>query len=126
MIFRNKLVARIVGLSLGLLLFLIACSSEDKVVFSTESWNSCEQTKRYEMVDDLLESYELVNMNDVEIKSLLGEWDGRYDPDRDASNDDYYWEYFIRYDDWEGYEVLLIHFQNDIAVSVEKEFLSNL
>jgi hypothetical protein len=78
------------------------------------------------MVSDLETTYELIGMSDEEIKDLLGDYDYGYDPDNNPDNDNYYWGYTIRYDDFEGDEEYLLQFKEDKVISVEKVYLSYL
>ena len=57
---------------------------------------------------------------------MLGERSMRYDPDGDLENDNYYWGYTIRYDNFEGEEELLVKFEENKVTKVEKEYLSYL
>ena len=61
-----------------------------------------------------------------EIIDLLGDSGGIYDPDGKPDNKNYYLHYTIRYDDWNGYEVILLHFKDDALTKVEKEQLAYL
>lgn len=95
--------------------------------FSTEQWINGDDTERYRMLDDLTANYNLIGMRTDEIKTLLGDYDvGHGAFLSDAGTADYYWGYVIRFDDWEGREVLLISFKDDIVVKYELAYLSEL
>ena len=105
----------------------IACKqARNERIFTTEKWIEAPTTKRYLMIDDLEENYELIGMSNAEIEELLGGCCVVYDPNRETNDSDYYWGYTIREDFWEGDEVLLIHFKDNKVVKVEKEYLSYL
>lgn len=79
------------------------------------------------MLDDLTANYNLIGMHTDEVKTLLGDYDvGHGAFLSDAGAVDYYWGYVIRFDDWEGREVLLIGFKDDIVVKYELAYLSEL
>lgn len=95
--------------------------------FSTEQWINGDDTERYRMLDDLTANYNLIGMHTDEVKTLLGAYDvGHGAFLSDAGAVDYYWGYVIRFDDWEGREVLLIGFKDDIVVKYELAYLSEL
>ena len=100
--------------------------SKAQVPFDSEKWKAREKTERYTMYDDLVNNYNLIGKNSVEIEQLLGEKCMEYDPNNDFSDNNYYWAYTIRKDNFEGDEVVLIHFENDSVTEVEKEYLEYL
>ena len=127
MIFQNK---RIISSVVLITVALTLCSCEKKengdIPFSSEEWKTSNHTERYHMVSDLETTYELIGMSNSEIKDLLGDYDYGYDPDNNPDNDNYYWGYTIRYDDFEGDEEYLLQFKEDKVICVEKVYLSYL
>ncbi|MBE5911829.1 hypothetical protein [Pseudobutyrivibrio sp.] len=111
-----------------LVTILLGCGNNESVQqeFSVEKWQKASNEDRYLMIEDLQEKYELLGMTDDQIKELLGEQSLTYDPDKDGDNGNYYLGYDIRYDEFEGDEVLLIKFEDYKVIAVEKEYLSNL
>ncbi|SCY29667.1 hypothetical protein SAMN05660668_02099 [Pseudobutyrivibrio sp. AR14] len=125
MIFQNK---RIINgiLLMALVVSLCSCGKkEEQIPFSTDKWKEG-FTDRYLMLEDLESNYDLIGMNDKKVEELLGVFSLKYDPDGDPNNNNYYWGYTIRYDDYEGYEVLLLQFKEDTVINVDKEYLSYL
>ena len=110
-----------------IVLTLCACGKEEKAIeFTTEKWQTIAVDDRYLMLDDLQNKYDLIGMTYEEIITLLGEQSVTYDPDNNRDNGNYYLGYDIRYDSFEGEEVLLIKFKDNKVIAVEKEYLSNL
>jgi hypothetical protein len=97
-----------------------------QVPFDSNEWKNMKGEYRYTMYDDLVNNHTLIGMDCSAIEQLLGEMSVGYDPDGDASNKNYYWGYTIRYDDFEGYEVLLIHFENNTVTELKKVYLEYL
>ena len=100
--------------------------STAQIPFDSNKWKTMEKIERYTMYDDLVNNYNIIGMNCSEVEQLLGEKSISYDPNEDASDNDYYWGYTIRRDNFEGDEVLLIHFENNTVSEVEKEYLEYL
>ena len=100
--------------------------SKAQVPFDSEKWKAMEKTERYTMYDDLVNNYNLIGKNSVEIEQLLGEKCMEYYPNNEFIDNNYYWAYTIRKDNFEGDEVVLIHFENDSVIEVEKEYLEYL
>lgn len=126
----KKLIYIYIGTGILFLLFIgifLQYLSKRPISFSTEKWLNGESTERYLMLDDLEQSYNLIGMRADEIQTLLGEYSIQCKAY--LSNNgmvDYHWGYAIRYDDWEGTEVLLIDFKDDIVVNYELAYLSEL
>ena len=111
---------------MALVVSLCSCGKkEEQIPFSTDKWKEG-FTDRYLMLEDLESNYDLIGMNDKKVEELLGVFSLKYDPDGDPKNNNYYWGYTIRYDDYEGYEVLLLQFKEDTVINVDKEYLSYL
>jgi len=110
------------------ILFVFNPKTEHKaqIPFDSNKWKTIEKIERYTMYDDLVNNCNIIGMNCSEVEQLLGEKSISYDPNEDASDNDYYWGYTIRRDSFEGDEVLLIHFENNIVSEVEKEYLEYL
>ncbi len=95
--------------------------------FSSDNWLSIEPKQRYHMLEDLYIEVELVGMSSDEVEELLGTYSISHGPYlSDEGRYDYHWGYTIRYDQWEGYEYLLINFKDDIVVDYELEYGSEL
>jgi len=97
-----------------------------QVPFDSTEWKTMDETERYKMYDDLVKNYATIGKTYDEIIDLLGDSGGIYDPDGKPDNKNYYLHYTIRYDDWNGYEVILLHFKDDALIKVEKELLAYL
>ena len=123
---------KICHLSLALLvIFSIIINGCEKneplepIPFSSDEWINGEWKERYRMLEDLENNYELIGMSRDEIEELLGEYSVRSeDVGSDYNVVEYYLGFSIREDYWEGIEVLLIGFRNDIVVKYEYEYLS--
>ena len=116
-------------LSVVLLLIGVFFKTQQKnpLSFSTKKWINEDATERYRMLDDLISNYNLIGMRSDEVKILLGNYSIRRKAfTSDAGSVDYHWGYIIRYDNWEGTEVLLIGFKDDIVVKYELAYLSEL
>ena len=107
--------------------FILKQNQNSEIIFSSEKWIASKDTERYCMFADFENNYELIGMNKEEIQSLLGEYSIRKEADfSDANMVDFHWGYIIREDAWEGMEVLLIGFKDDVVIKYEKVFLSEL
>ena len=123
---------KICHLSLALLvIFSIIINGCEKneplepIPFSSYEWINGEWKERYRMLEDLENNYDLVGMSRDEIEELLGEYSVRSeDVGSDYNVVEYYLGFSIREDYWEGIEVLLIGFRDDIVVKYEYEYLS--
>lgn len=99
--------------------------SQKPIPFSSYEWINGEWKERYRMLEDLENNYDLVGMSRDEIEELLGEYSVRSeDVGSDYNVVEYYLGFSIREDYWEGIEVLLIGFRDDIVVKYEYEYLS--
>lgn len=119
----------IVVLIIGIvILFLFSLKKDNPITeFSSESWQAVEREQRYHMLDDLYTEVELIGMTVDEVEQLLGEYSIRCEAYwSDAGKCDYHWGYWVRNDSWEGIEYLLISFKDDIVVSYELEYGSEL
>lgn len=107
---------------------LYSCKEDEPITeFSTENWQSVERKQRYHMLEDLHAEVELVGMTADEVEQLLGECSIRCEAYwSDMGKCDYHWGYSVRYDSWYGDEYLLINFKDDIVVSYELEYASDL
>lgn len=126
---KKKLIYICIGVVILLIFVRIFFSApqEQSLPFSTERWINGDDTERYRMLDDLTANYNLIGMHTDEVKTLLGDYDvGHGAFLSDAGTVDYHWGYVIRFDDWEGREVLLIGFKDDIVVKYELAYLSEL
>lgn len=95
--------------------------------FSAENWMSVDSAKRYHMLEDLYAKEDLIGMSSSEVEDLLGMYDTRCEAYwSDEGKCDYHWGYTVRHDSWEGDEYLLISFKDDIVVSYELEYGSEL
>ncbi len=104
-----------------------ACKKiESQISFNSDEWKKMEKTERYRMVDDLVNNSYLIGKSDIEVEELLGQDSGKYDSDSEWNDENYYLKYTIRYDDMEGYEVLLVQFRNSTVVNVETVYLEYL
>ena len=123
---RNIIAALIVFIVIILLFF--CCKKEEPITeFSTENWQFVERKQRYHMLDDLHAEVELVGMTADQVEQLLGECSIRCEAYwSDMGKCDYHWGYWVRNDSWEGIEYLLISFKDDIVVSYELEYGSEL
>ena len=99
--------------------------NKSQIKFDRDLWESEKKTERYRMYDDMKNNV-LIGKNNSEIESLLGEKEYGYDPDGDSDNSNYYWCYTIDEDFFEGDEMLLVEFKNDVVVDVDKVYLSYL
>lgn len=134
MIFQKKIktytVCIIIAWILVVLFILSIFNSKDnqayQIPFDSNEWKVMEKTERYKMYDDLVNNYNLIGKSYSEIEMLLGTKCMEYDPNNDSSDNNYYWAYTIRNDNFEGDEVILIHFENNLVTEVEKEYLEYL
>ena len=128
MIFQNKIKKVIVFISLiSFCVVGAACGKkESQIPFNSDEWKKMEKIERYRMVDDLISQSSLIGKSNTEVVELLGPDSGKYDSDKDWNDENYYLKYTIRYDDMEGYEVLLVQFRDNKVVNVEKEYLEYL
>ena len=123
---------KICHLSLALLaifsIIINGCAKNEPlepIPFSSDEWINGEWKERYRMLEDLENNYDLVGMSRDEIEELLGEYSVRSeDVGSDYNVVEYYLGFSIREDYWEGIEVLLIGFRDDIVVKYEYEYLS--
>ena len=123
---------KICHLSLALLvifsIIINGCAKNEPlepIPFSSYEWINGEWKERYRMLEDLENNYDLVGMSRDEIEELLGEYSVRSeDVGSDYNVVEYYLGFSIREDYWEGIEVLLIGFKDDIVVKYEYEYLS--
>ena len=123
---------KICHLSLALLaifsIIINGCAKNEPlepIPFSSYEWINGEWKERYRMLEDLENNYDLVGMSRDEIEELLGEYSVRSeDVGSDYNVVEYYLGFSIREDYWEGIEVLLIGFRDDIVVKYEYEYLS--
>ena len=123
---KNKIAIGVIIIIAGIMLIFFCKQLVIRNGFSSERWKDIEPTERYKMVKDLENSIDLIGLTNTEIEDLLGERSMRYDPDGDLENDNYYWGYTIRYDNFEGEEELLVKFEENKVTKVEKEYLSYL
>ena len=123
---------KICHLSLALLaifsIIINGCAKNEPlepISFSSDEWINGEWKERYRMLEDLENNYDLVGMSRDEIEELLGEYSVRSeDVGSDYNVVEYYLGFSIREDYWEGTEVILIGFKDDIVVKYEYEYLS--
>lgn len=95
--------------------------------FSTENWYEVEWKQRYHMLDDLFEEVDLVGMSATQIEQLLGKCSVRHEAYwSDEGTVDYHWGYVVRYDWWYGDEYLFIGFKDDIVVSFDLVYGSDI
>ena len=122
---KNTIILLIICIAI---ILLYSCKKDRPITrFSTENWRSVEWNQRYHMLEDLYTQVELVGMTSDEVEKLLGNYSIRCDAYwSDEGKCDYHWGYSIRDDWWEGCEYLLISFKNDIVVSYELEYGSDL
>lgn len=128
---KYKKIISIVTISIiciSIILLLYSCKKDEPITeFSAENWRSVEWEQRYHMLEDLYAEVELVGMTSDEVEQLLGQYGIRCEAYwSDMGKCDYHWGYSVRYDSWEGYEYLLINFKDDIVVSYELEYGSDL
>lgn len=124
---RRKIIAALI-VFVVMILLLFCCKKEEPITeFSTENWKSVERKQRYHMLDDLHAEVELVGMTADEVEQLLGECSIRCEAYwSDMGKYDYHWGYWVRNDSWDGIEYLFISFKDDIVVSYELEYGSEL
>lgn len=127
----KKIKKNLIYICLSIVLLIIGIffrtQQKNPLSFSTKKWINEDATERYRMLDDLISNYNLIGMHSDEVKILLGNYSIRHKAfTSDAGSVDYYWGYIIRYDNWEGKEVLLIGFKDDIVVKYELVYLSEL
>ena len=123
---------KICHLSLALLvIFSIIINGCEKneplepIPFSSDEWINGDFKERSRMLDDLENNYELIGMSREEIDEMLGAYLIRCDAFvSDNGEVDYHLGFDVRDDYWEGIEVLLIGFRDDIVVKYEYEYLS--
>jgi len=130
---KNKKKKRMVisfGIVAIVLLGIVLCfvmSRNMQTQFSTQEWTTVREKTRYRMLDDLLASYHLEGMTTNEIEDLLGEESVRHEAwASEAGSVDFHWGYDIRYDKWNGWELLLIGFKDNVVVKYELVYLSDL
>lgn len=117
---------------LGIVILIFSISiflyqRRQSLTFSTEKWINGADTERYRVLDDFTRNYNLIGMSADDVKILLGEYSIRREAfPSDEKRVDYYWGYIIRYDDWEGMEVLLIGLKDDVVVNYGRTYLSEL
>lgn len=84
----SRVYRRVAAVTL-LAVVMLACSSERDVQFDSGKWKSCRpgffQSRRQQMVDDLLVNYKLAGMGWSDVQSLLGpaadsEWTRKHVP----------------------------------------------
>ena len=123
---------KICHLSLALLaIFSIIINGCEKneplepIPFSSDEWINGEWKERYRMLEDLENNYELIGMSRDEIDEMLGVYSIRCAAvGSDYGEVDYHLGFDVREDYWEGTEVILIGFKDDIVVKYEYEYLS--
>lgn len=97
----------------------------EPIPFSSDEWINGEWKERYRMLEDLENNYELIGMSREEIDEMLGEYAIRCNASViDDEDGDYELGFEVREDYWEGIEVLLISFKDNIVVKYEYEYLS--
>ena len=97
----------------------------EPIPFSSDEWINGEWKERYRMLEDLENNYELIGMSREEIDEMLGEYSIRCDAFvSDYGEVDYHLGFDVREDYWEGAEVILIGFKDEIVVKYEYEYLS--
>ena len=97
----------------------------EPIPFSSDEWINGVWKERYRMLEDLENNYELIGMSREEIDEMLGAYLIRCNASvSDNEDGDYQLGFDVREDYWEGIEVLLIWFEDNIAVKYEYEYLS--
>ena len=115
---RNKIV--ILTMCVSMMISLVSCENKEPepiTEFSTDNWLAVEWDQRYHMLEDLYTEEELIGMSAEEVEELLGQPGAK---DASYSNGAYIcsnWRYYVRYDSWHGWEVLVIDFQEDMVNS---------
>lgn len=113
-----------------ILLFIVPFikkQSTKPISFSSEKWISGNWKERYRMLEDIEQNYELIGMSADEIEEFLGIYSIRCEPYiGEEGIVDYHLGFEVREDYWEGIEVLLISFKNDIVVNYNYAYLSEL
>ena len=123
---QNKIASLVICITIILLLY--NCKKNNPIAeFSVDNWMAVEQNQRYHMLEDLYVEVELVGMSSNEVEELLGKYSISHEAYlSDEGQCDYHWGYMVRYDSWEGDEYLLISFKDNIVVSYELEYGSEL